>query len=279
MNVGQLAQLACIVEATARKPGNVHRLQDFADLSYVDFLLSAAAIAPVFERAPERRVGATILDAIRATRQVVRTNTNLGMVLLLAPLAAVPTGEPLEEGLPRILDQLDTEDARLAYQAIRLAQPGGLGQAPEQDLAHEPTLSLREAMALAADRDLVARQYADGFHEILHVGVPVLKEFLREQKFEAAIIGTHLHFLAHFPDSLIARKCGPDVAEAVRGKAQALLNVDWLTTEAGRLAVTDFDAWLRAERNSRNPGATADLVAASLFAALRDGIITLPTPW
>lgn len=279
MNVGQLAQLACIFEATARKPGNVHRYQDFADLSYVDFLLSAIAIAPVFDQAAGRRVGVTILDAIRATRQVVKSNTNLGMVLLLAPLAAVPMNELLEPGLPRVLDSLDVEDARLVYEAIRLAQPGGLGQATEQDISHEPTLPLREVMALASDRDLIARQYANGFHEVFFFGVPVLQAFIREHQLESAIMGTHLHFLAHYPDSLIARKCGPDEAEAVRRRAQAVLDVDWLSTEAGRLALAEFDAWLRADGNRRNPGATADLVAASLFAALRGGIIPLPTLW
>ena len=88
--IGLCAQLACILEATARKPGNVHRYADFADATYLDFLLSAAAIAPVMEQAPRRRVGETVLRAVRATRRVVATNTNLGTILLLAPLAAVP---------------------------------------------------------------------------------------------------------------------------------------------------------------------------------------------
>src|SRR5438105_8350832 len=113
---GLCAQLACIWEATARKPGNVHRYCDFDDAGYVDFLLSAAAIAPVLDRAPERRVGETILDAVRATRQVVATNTNLGIILLLTPLAAA-LGDLLT-GVLAVLDMLDVADARAAYQAI-----------------------------------------------------------------------------------------------------------------------------------------------------------------
>src|SRR5258708_33075507 len=90
LSVGLSAQLACIWEATARKPGNVHRYCDFDDVSYLDFVVSAAAIAPVMENARGRRVGLTILEAVQATRQVVRTHTNLGIILLLAPFAAVP---------------------------------------------------------------------------------------------------------------------------------------------------------------------------------------------
>src|SRR5690242_9458517 len=77
---GLCAQIACIWEATARKPGNVHRYRDFADTTYSDFLLSAAAIAPLMATACQRRVGATILEAVCATRNVTSTNTNLGIV-------------------------------------------------------------------------------------------------------------------------------------------------------------------------------------------------------
>src|SRR5262245_39529450 len=106
---GTLAQLACLWEATARKPGNVHRACDFADTSYVDFLVSAAAIGPPLATAADVGVGRTVLEAVRATRRVMRANTNLGIVLLLAPLAAVPGGEDLRAGLGLVLDGLGLE--------------------------------------------------------------------------------------------------------------------------------------------------------------------------
>src|SRR4051794_30607402 len=109
---GLCAQVACTWEVTARKPGNVHRLRDFEDCTYLDFLLSAAALAPVLGEAGARGVGATVLEGVRATRRVVRSNTNLGMVLLLAPLAAVPDGEDLRAGVTRILAGAGVEDAR-----------------------------------------------------------------------------------------------------------------------------------------------------------------------
>jgi len=236
------AQLACIWEATARKPGNVHRYQDFTDLTYTDLIMSAAAIAPVLETAPTRRVGETILEGVRATRRLVQTNTNLGILLLLAPLAAVARDTDLRRGLPVILDQFDLADARALYQAI-----------------------------------LVARQYSNAFHEVMVEGVPALERGLDQVKaLEGAIIYCHLHLMAAIPDSLIARKQGAAEAAEASRRAQRTLVSGWPTDRAGREALADLDTWLRAKGNRRNPGTTADLVTATLFIALREGILEVP---
>jgi triphosphoribosyl-dephospho-CoA synthase len=278
--IGLWAQTACIWEATARKPGNVHRHCDFVDLGYLDFLLSAAAIAPVMERAAERKVGVTVLEAVQATRRVVSTNTNLGMILLLAPLAAVPEATALRAGLLRILDELDVEDARLVYEAIRLAVPGGLGRVAEQDVHGQPTETLRQVMALAAGRDLVARQYANGFAEVWEVGVPALQtELERGAGLEEAIVFAHLSLMARHPDTLIARKRGAAEAEKAALRAGLVLQQGWPHTSEGRRAFDDLDSWLRGEGNQRNPGTTADLIAACLFVLLREGRIVLPVRW
>jgi triphosphoribosyl-dephospho-CoA synthase len=280
--VGLCAQLACIWEATARKAGNVHRLCDFADLTYLDFLHSAAAIGPFLQRTGDLGVGLTVLEAVRATRAVASTNTNLGMLLLIAPLAAVPGWLSLEAGLPAVLDGLTVNDSQAVYEAIRMVEPGGLGRSPEQDVHDEPTLGLRQVMALAADRDLVARQYANGFHEVFQEGLPALGHWLTEaQTLERAIQGCHLQLLARHPDTLIARKCGLPLAEEATRRAARVLAQGWPHREEGRHAFAELDAWLRADGHRRNPGASADLVAACLFAALREAIIPLPlrVPW
>jgi triphosphoribosyl-dephospho-CoA synthase len=256
---------------TARKPGNVHRYADFADVTYLDFVLSAAAVAPEIELARSRPVGDTVLAAVRATRLVTATNTNLGMVLLLTPLAAVPDGEDLRTGVERVLTGLTVADAKAVYAAIRLANPGGLGTAADQDVAEEPTVTLREAMALAAGRDLIARQYADGFRAVFDVGLPALRQPARD--WEAAVIGCQLRLLAEFPDSLTARKRGPAVAEEASRRARAVLAAGGPdNTEA----LAGLDSWLRADGHARNPGTTADLVTACLFVALREGQFRLP---
>jgi triphosphoribosyl-dephospho-CoA synthase len=277
LSVGVCVQLACIWETTARNPGNAHRYRDFADVSYVDFLLSAAAVAPVFEAAGQRRVGETVLEAIRATRRVTAANTNLGVVLLLAPMAAVPAGEDLRGGLARVLGGLDVEDARLVYRAIRLAGPAGLGEVAEQDIGEEPTETLLEVMSLARERDLVARQYADGYREVFDDGLPeLLRQLDRLGTLEDALIACHLFFMANYPDSLIARKRGLAEAEEAASRARQAL-------EAGaprdRSALAELDAWLRGVERGRNPGTSADLVTACLFAALRQGIIAVPCPY
>ena len=282
LDVGLCAQIACIWEATARKPGNVHRYRDFTDTTYPDFLLSAAAIAPVMTAACQRRVGVTVLDAVRATRRVVGTNTNLGMVLLLAPLAVVPAEEELRSGVERVLATLDVEDARRVYKAIRLASPGGLGHASKQDVHAEPTQTLRQVMTLAADRDLVALQYANGFAEIFDDGAPaVLTGLERTGSLEGAILFAHLHLLSRHPDTLIARKRGWAEGEEAARRAAAVLDAQWPKERAGWTALSQLDTWLRAEGHQRNPGATADLVTACLFVLLRENTITLPlqSPW
>jgi triphosphoribosyl-dephospho-CoA synthase len=277
-DVGLCAQVACVWEATARKPGNVHRYRDFADAGYVDFLLSAAALAPVLATACQRPVGATVLESVRATRRVVGTNTNLGIALLLAPLAAVPPDQGLGAGVGRVLAGLTVEDARLAYEAIRLAAPGGLGRAAEQDVAAEPTQTLREVMALAAGRDLIARQYAGGFAEVFDGAAAVRDGLGRTGSVEGAIIHAHLTLMARHPDTLIARKRGPAEAAEAAERALRVLEQGWPHRSEGRAAYADLDGWLRAAGNGRNPGATADLIAAALFVLLREGTIPLPAP-
>jgi triphosphoribosyl-dephospho-CoA synthase len=270
LSPGRIAELACLLEATARKPGNVHRFRDFADTSYLDFLLSATALVGPLDQAETTGVGPAILAAVGATHQLVRTNTNLGMILLLTPLAAVPEDLSLESGVPSVLASLTLDDARLTYQAIQLANPGGLGRVDSQDVSEEPTITLLEAMRLAAPRDLVARQYASGYADVFALVLPALRSALgRGEPLESAIVHAFLVTLAALPDSLVARKRGEAVAREASERAGKAL-------ETRDLAA--FDAWLREDGHARNPGTTADLVTAALFAALRDGTIEFPLP-
>jgi triphosphoribosyl-dephospho-CoA synthase len=276
--IGQCASLACLLEATAPKPGNVHRGADFENLSYVDFAASAIAIGHAFDRAAAgARLGETVLAAVRAMRLVVDTNTSLGTILLLAPLAMVPRSTPLKAGVQKVLGNLSPQDAQQVYQAIRLAEPGGLGKVDEADVAGEPPESLIYAMRLAADRDLVARQYVNGFEQILDEVVPWLAEGMGQRwPLAETIVRTHLQLMSRYPDSLIARKCGADLASQAAARASKVLESGEPGDEAYARAIVDFDFWLRADGHRRNPGTSADLIAAGLFAALRDGIIKLP---
>ena len=275
---------ACIWEATSRKIGNVHRFADFADTSYLDFVLSAGAIMGALGNAPSTRcVGETINFAVRHVREAVGTNTNLGIILLLAPLASTWEATHVPAGraeLARVLAKLSIEDARHVYEAIRIAKPGGLGDAPEQDVRDEPTVTLLEAMRLAADRDMVARQYANDFADVFDFGVPAFLDALaRFGSVEAAIIDSQLRWLAQYPDSLIARKNGPAVAEDVQKRAVEVLRVGGIATPEGRAAGVALDKHLRSDGNKLNPGTTADLITACLFVALRENKVTPSAPF
>ncbi|MCA9248591.1 MAG: triphosphoribosyl-dephospho-CoA synthase [Planctomycetales bacterium] len=274
LSIGQCATLACVLEATAAKPGNVHRGADFHDMSYFDFLASGIAIAPAMEAAGTQRLGQTVLAAIAATRAVVSANTNLGIVLLLSPLAAAKDLSPV--GVQAIVDAANIDDTRDVYRAIRLAKPGGMGRAEEQDVRDEPTLPLVAAMRLAEDRDAIARQYVCGFADIWRMA-DWLADEAASSSLAAAIVRTQLRVLAEMPDSLIMRKGGPALAQQASDRAAELLSRGRHGDESYEQGLRDFDFWLRADGNRRNPGTTADLITAALFALLRAG--RLPPPF
>ena len=267
-------QLACVLEVSAPKPGNITPGHDFADTTYADMVRSALALGPVFarRRARMRGVGALILDGVRATARVTDANTNLGIVLLFAPLvraeATRQADESLRSATERILGQLDLDDATAAFAAIVQARPGGLGEAPEHDVRAPASISLREAMAAAAHRDNIASEYATGYAIVFDTGLPLLADALAGGAPTLdAIVSLHIGLLASRPDTLIERKAGAAAAKAVTAAAREVL--------AGALTLEDFDASLRGPDHRLNPGTTADLVAGTLLAALLTGV-TLP---
>ena len=269
--VAVAGQLACLLEVSAPKPGNVSPGQHFHDTRYEDFLVSAVAIGPALAAAGDRPLGGTILAALNATARWTRSNTNLGIILLLAPLAraALRGGGSLREGVREVLAATTVADAAEVYTAIRRARPGGLGAAAAEDVAAAPTVTLREAMALAAERDSVAREYATGFDITFGIGAPALRAARSSGlDWSDAVVETYLRLLATVPDTHIARKLGPAVAEAVSRRSREVEQAGGVRTEDGRRALAAFDAELRGPTNSHNPGTTADLTCAALFVVI-----------
>jgi triphosphoribosyl-dephospho-CoA synthase len=279
--IAAAAQLACLLEVSAPKPGNVSPDRHFHDTRYEDFLASAVAIGPAIAAAGERPLGATIRAASEATARWTRSNTNLGIVLLLAPLARAaaraegPLAEgPLRERLAGVLDETTVEDAAEAYAAIRLARPGGLGTATTEDVAAAPTVTLRDAMALAAGRDAIAREYTTRFALTFEVGAPALAAArARKLTWPEATVECFLALLAAEPDTHIARKLGRAEASRVTGWAREIVSAGGTGTAEGRAALAALDAELRDPRNARNPGSTADLTCAALF------VVIIETGW
>lgn len=259
---------ACEAELDALKPGNVHRHAAGHGMTVADFVRSAEVSAPHVAD-PWLGVGARVLAAVEATRAACGQNTNLGILLLAAPLAAAAqAGGGLRPALEHVLAGLDHEDAMLAYRAIRLASPGGLGRSDRHDVATEPAVTLLAAMRAAADRDRIARQYVTGFKDVFAIGVATLGRLRRMGWPEPwAMAATYLAFLGAFPDTHIVRKHGLAAATEVRAEGRRLDRLlrgapDPQAAQADLLA---SDATLKAR--GINPGTSADLSVASHFAA------------
>jgi triphosphoribosyl-dephospho-CoA synthase len=266
---------ACEQDVACAKPGNVSFASAGHGMSADLFLASAqAASGPIARRSAP--VGARIEAAIAGTRAAAGCNTNLGIVLLCAPLAAAFEAQsphacftaPIQ-AMQGVLRSLTVADARATYRAIALANPGGLGEAPNQSVHAVPTVDLRAAMTLAADRDSIARQYADDFRDVLGFGLTTLRAVRAARTASPtaladAVLLTWLGFLARWPDSHIARKHGAACAQRVSSEAAA-----WLARGPERLfaphALDDWDAALKTQ--GINPGTSADLTVATLFAA------------
>jgi triphosphoribosyl-dephospho-CoA synthase len=274
-DVLRAAQLACVLEVSAEKPGNVTPSHDFADTSYEDMLRSGIALGAELGRAGERAVGATVLAAVRASRDAAGANTNLGIALLLAPLARAALSDgPLRQRLGDVLRALTVDDARNAYTAIRLAGAGGLDEPVEHDVRDEPRVTLREAMAAAAQRDTIASEYVTDYAVTFELGLPALTEALCDGlSSRDAIVDLALRLLAAVPDTLIARKRGAGAAGRVTAGAQQVLAAGGVRSARGRTVLAGFDASLRQDGNALNPGTTADLVTAVLFVALLEGVL------
>ncbi len=273
--VALAAQLACVLEASAEKPGNVTPSHDFDDTSYEDMLRSGIALGHELGLAGERPVGQTVLAAVRASRDAAGANTNLGIALLLAPLArAALEGGALRERLGDVLGALTVADARAAYEAIRMADAGGLDEPVEHDVRDEARVSLRAAMAAAAERDTIASEYVTGYALTFELGLPTLAGALGDGlRAREAALELALRLLAEVPDTLIARKRGWDAAARVTDGARRVLGAGGVRSSPGRAALAEFDAALRRDGNALNPGTTADLVTAVLFVALLEGVL------
>lgn len=267
-DAGQCATMACLMEAAAEKPGNVHPQARFNDMTFADMMSSAVAIGPAMRQARSIGVGMTVWQAVNATQAATGKNTNLGSILLLAPLACLPPQGELNADL--VFRSLTPLDAQLVYQAIRRAAPGGLGQSSQHDIADSPPECLLQAMRFSADRDLIARQYATSFADLRERLLPWWMDELRSgRSWDVGIVQLQLRIMSCYPDSLIARKCGMEVAAEAQRRAQQVLAAAQPGSADQQARLENFDLWLRADGNRRNPGTTADLIAAVLFCWLR----------
>lgn len=318
-SLGLAANLACLWEATAAKPGNVNRNSDFEDLTLVDFLASGAIVADTLNQLAWQTptLGRLVLEMVRATRTVCSSNSNLGICLLLAPLSiahqrctktmqlADPSlhsisqpvpADALRTALQQVIESATVDDTRDLYQAISLSLAGGLGTSDQADVHSPNALASNDTplqvMTVAKDRDAVAYEYASCFSRTFEGVLPSLLMFLRcGYPMQWAIIGCQIQTMAMQTDTLIERKLGKQAAEDVRKRCQHLWQnwsdgelEDWKTFQEQHLESTlldlqELDFYLRCDGHRRNPGTTADLIAAALFTGLITGQIPPDATW
>jgi triphosphoribosyl-dephospho-CoA synthase len=256
---------ACALDVAVRKPGNVSLASPGHGMQARQFELAAhAAAGPLF--APGAAVGTRIEGAVSASLAAAGCNANLGIVLLVAPIAAAAedpgariSPRTLQHSVQGALDRLDVHDAAAAYRAIAQANPGGLGSVPSQDVHSPPQVGLREAMVLAAGRDSIARQYANGFADLFETGLSLVRASITP----ATVLRLYLTYLARWPDSHIVRKHGEAPAHSVMSAAQGFAA---LADPGADPALAAWDESLKAR--GLNPGTSADLTVSTLMLSL-----------
>ena len=260
---------ACIEELEAPKPGNVSFASGGHGMEAEDFVTSARCTAEVLGT-PGLSLGERILGSIEATRAAVGCNTNLGIVLLCAPLAqaaleGVPE-RPLRTRLTEVLSAAGVDDTERVFAAIRLAAPAGLGASNRHDVRSSADAPLLAVMREAEDRDRVARQYARCFEDVFDLGLPALARSRAHWPGVQAVVALYLAFLARFKDSHIERKLGTVAAEGVRREALRLVEglESSKSPEMNVEELAHFDRNLK--RRGINPGTSADLTVATLLA-------------
>lgn len=304
--VARCAMLAALLEVSAYpKPGNVHRVKDIPGTKYEHFLAGSVAMGPSMRSLAlwgydvqkgsigwaGLRIGDRILEAVRDTLDWQRGgNVNLGIVLLLAPLAAAAGSQLKEDGsvdvvglrnaLRKVTRSTTPEDAVAVYEAIRLTVPiRVLGQVEELDVLEDSAmeqirrsgLTLMDVFRRCADRDSICLEWVSDFRTTFTVGYPSLREAVKSGDINAAVVDTFLLLLSDRPDSLIVRKSGLEKAEEVSEKARRILDLGGWASEQGKALIWDLDRELHEAGGLLNPGTTADLTAASLFVLLLEG--------
>jgi triphosphoribosyl-dephospho-CoA synthase len=259
--IGDAVRWASGLEVLAPKLGNVHPAARFHDLTVDHFLVAAEHLASSADQ--EQSVGGIVLRAVRNCQSATGTNVNLGIALLVAPLVlAARRGVSVSQ----VLTSLDADDAARVYEAIAIARPGGLGRSDAMDVHGPPPPNLINAMRFAADRDSVARQYANNFADLQSIVIPALAESIqRRGDLIFGIRDAQISILSQIPDTLIARKCGKAQAEEIR---QCAAEIQSMSPSERSAAEAELDRRLRSDGNRYNPGTTADLIAAGMFVLL-----------
>ncbi len=258
------AQLAMALEVLASpKPGNVDRCHDYAETRLEHFIVSALAARPALEAAEARAgggLGPLIEDAVGATACHAGGNTHFGAFILLVPLVY---GGTLEGALEAVR-ATTVEDAVAFYRAFALTQVRvaatdelDVNDPGAADALRARGMTLLDVMAHSAPRDMVAREWTNGFALCRRAA----DALLADSEPRTAIRRVFLSLLATEPDTFIAKKHGQALADEARARAAAVVR--------GEATLASLDAWCIG--SGVNPGSLADITIGAIYLALCRG--------
>jgi triphosphoribosyl-dephospho-CoA synthase len=274
--LGELYRQACEVDVQAFKPGNVSIYADGHEMTVADFRTSAkVSAAPLCN--PEYSLGEKIYYAVKATREAVGCNTNLGIILLCAPLIQAIShkqkGISLRQAVSKVLSETTIEDADWVFKAITLASPGGLGSSDQQDVSEKASVTLREAMKIAGNKDRIALQYITDYQDIFNFSILRYNASLnRLGDRNWAAVSVYADMLSQFPDSHIERKYGNQYSEMVATKMAQLSEKLSKTDNPERIKPLVFCLDQELKLYGINPGTTADMIVATVLTAFLEDL-------
>ena len=259
---------ACRKDIELIKPGNVNIKSPHSDTNAEDYLESSLLSSKELFK-PDYSLGERILNSIKITRSKIKTNTNLGIILLCAPIihACIYFNNlTMREGIKKTLSTSTVKDTQDLCMAINISAPGGLGTREIYDTASKPTVNILEIMNHSASYDRISYQYSHDYSDIFDFIIPRLV-FLNKKhnSLDISLSLMFMEILAKIPDSHISRKFDDKIAKKTSNNASDLLKIldreyspDYL---ADRLNNLDYEY----KKKGINPGTTADLLVASLM--------------
>ena len=274
-----LYQQACEIELQAFKPGNVSVYAEGHDMTVADFRVSAKVSADALCNS-DYSLGEKIYYAVQATNAAVACNTNLGIILLCAPLiqamSEIKQGISLRQALHQVLITTTIEDADWVFKAIMSASPGGLGRADDQDVSEKPSITLIEAMRLSSHKDRIALQYVSDYQDIFDFAVPIHYNAVRKSTLpEWAAVSVYAALLSHFPDSHIERKFGQQYSEMVAQRMSKVSSELSMADVPEQILPLLYSVDKEFKAKGLNPGTMADMTVATVFTVFLEEVIKL----
>ena len=291
--VAKTAQIASVLEVSGHpKPGNVHRTRDFPDMVFEDFLISGVVIGDIMKKAAKLglkhgpdslekiEIGKLIKEAVVETDKWVANNTNLGIIMLLTPLSAAAgmstDMSEIQDNVDNIMRATTPYDAANLYDAINIADAGGMGEKDELDVGSDDAknqlidkgINMYDVLDLSAQWDMLAYELTKAMPITFEIGYPTFNGVKQTSTINNATVQSFLTILSIYPDTLIARKYDVETAQQVSDDARLIIAEGGILTDKGVDLINDFDKDL--VKKNLNPGTTADLTASSVMVALLD---------